>query len=289
MATKLCGRTAADEILAKLSQQVQKSGKTPKLCIIQVGKNPASSSYIRQKEKAAKKSSVEFQHILLDSSATLAEIKAKIQQLNDDESVTGFMLQLPLDSSNDLSAEDVQKLLNSIDPRKDSDGLHVLNQGHLFTGESTERKWTSPLPATALGVMRLLDYYKIPVKGVDVAVIGRSRLVGFPIAALLSHAGATVTILHRRSRDIAKHCRHCKIIIVATGCKHLVNKDFVNKETIVIDVGIHLNEDRSLTGDADPSIYPEIKAYTPVPGGVGPMTVVGLIENTVRLANNTSD
>jgi methylenetetrahydrofolate dehydrogenase (NADP+)/methenyltetrahydrofolate cyclohydrolase len=193
------------------------------------------------------------------------------------------MLQLPLDTQSEISARDVQSLLEAISPHKDADGLHASNLGKLFVAESTHQHWHSPLPATALGIMRLLEHYKIDCKGRDVCVIGKSRLVGLPTATLLTHAGATVTVCHRGTRDLPAKIRQASLVIAAAGAKHLVKGDDVSAGSVLIDVGIHVDEDGKLSGDIHPNAQAKASAFSPVPGGVGPMTVACLIENTVRL------
>ncbi|NCN27022.1 bifunctional 5,10-methylenetetrahydrofolate dehydrogenase/5,10-methenyltetrahydrofolate cyclohydrolase [bacterium] len=280
----LSGRTAADGLLATISNRLNESKSEASLTIIQVGSDPASASYIRQKKKASEKSGVRFVHCHLPSSSNFLEIKSKIEELNGDQKVTAFMLQLPLDTEKAISKQEVSTLLNTISPKKDADGLHVENQGQLMAGESTATNWTSPIPATALGIMRLIEHYKISLKGKNAVVVGRSRLVGLPTAILLSHEGATVTICHRHTKKVNEICARADLIVVAAGQKHLIKAEHVHSNTIIIDVGIHVKEDGKLTGDASPEALEKCKAYTPVPGGVGPMTVAGLVENAARLS-----
>jgi methylenetetrahydrofolate dehydrogenase (NADP+)/methenyltetrahydrofolate cyclohydrolase len=194
-----------------------------------------------------------------------------------------MILQLPLDTERPLAPEVVSELLEKIPPEKDADGLHSYNQGKLFTGESTPDKWTHPIPATPLGVYRLLEYYKIDPSGMNVTVIGRSRLVGMPVAVIMAHKQGTVTVCNRQTKNLAEKTRAADLLIVAAGKRHLILPEHIKNDAILVDVGIHVLEDKKITGDIHPDCFAKAKAYSPVPGGVGPMTVASLMENTFRL------
>lgn len=288
----LDGKIAATEILENLCRDhsfKNASVRRPGLAVVQVGENPASSSYIRGKKQAAERNGMEFFHVRLARTATVQEVKHVLSELANDLRVDGYILQLPLDVPNDSplnTPECVHELLACIPPDKDADGLHSENQGRLFANESSASSWKSPLPATALGVVRLLNHYGYSLMGKEVCVLGKSRLVGMPTAGLCLNEGATVSVCHSKTSDIGLYTRRADIIVVATGRKHLLRPEHIDpqKKSVVIDVGIHADpQTHKLSGDLSPESYPLLGAYTPVPGGVGPMTVAMLIENTLRL------
>ena len=282
----LSAKPAALKITESILSQVQslKTGRRPPgLAVVQVGSFAASNTYIKHKVKAAAECGFEFFHIKLDSSISLEDLKAEIVRTSEREEIDGLIVQLPLDAAHLQDHKIVRKLLETIPPEKDADGLNTINQGKLFTGESKPHRWSAPLPATPLGVYRLIEHYKIPVVGKNVVVIGKSRLVGFPTAGLLSQVGATVTLCHRRTDDITPYTKHADIIVVAAGVKHLLKPDHIKKGVTLVDVGIHVQDNGKLTGDVDPACYELASAYSPVPGGVGPMTVASLMENTFCL------
>jgi methylenetetrahydrofolate dehydrogenase (NADP+)/methenyltetrahydrofolate cyclohydrolase len=257
--------------------------RPPCLVVVQVGNNPASSAYIRHKEKACAATGVRFVHAHLESSISREALHQEVRNYASDEAVDGLIVQLPLEAPHLQSPGEVAQVLALIPPSKDADGLHTLNQGRVFTGESTPVHWTAPISATPLGVYRLLEHYNIPLRSKDIVVVGRSRLVGFPVAALMSHAGATITVCHRLSKDLPSKCRTAEILIVAAGQKHLITPDHIRPGVVIVDVGMHVNDNGKLTGDVHPDCYPLTRAYSPVPGGVGPMTVASLVENVFRL------
>lgn len=280
MANILSGLAAAQALKDKLIEDISKSSQPPALCVVQVGADPASDSYIRQKHKTALDWGFRFEHKKLPREISVAEIESqlKIAQKNFD----GVILQLPLDRTEATTSEEVSQLLACIKPESDADGLHPLNLGRVLSGESTADKWTSPIPATALGVLRLLDQYGVKLKGENVTVIGKSRLVGMPLAILLLHRGATVSVCHRKTQDLSEYTKRSSLVISAVGYPGLLTeKHFTGKQT-VIDVGTTV-VDKKLRGDLSPTAYDSIAAYSPVPGGVGPMTVAALMENTYRL------
>jgi len=285
---RLDGREIAERLYAKIREEVarQPGRRAPGLAVIQVGDNPASAAYIRQKERAATGCGFHFRHVHLPKGCTRAELEKAIDQTSADAAIDGLILQLPLDS--DSLNEHTSELLERIPPAKDADGLHTVNLGKLLAGESRADHWTAPLPATALGVMKILEYSQIPVSGRRAVVVGRSRLVGLPASTLLVHAGATVTVCHSKTKDLGHHTRDAEILVVAAGRKHLIQAEHVGKNCVIIDVGIHddgvtAKGTPKLTGDVDSSAQEKSKAFTPVPGGVGPMTVAGLLENTFQL------
>jgi len=273
MAQILNGREVSSALLAIVAKQVSALSKvnTPKLVMLLIGDNPASLSYVKQKAKTADKTGVLSELKKYSVKITQAEVLSEIQNLNEDPTVHGILVQLPL--PNHL---DTYEILQSIDSRKDVDGLHEENQGAMLAGKSQERL----LPCTAKGIIKLLEYYNLPIKGKNVTVIGRSNLVGKPVAALLTNRDATVTICHSKTLDLKIHTENADIIIVATGQANLLTPEMVSSKAIVIDVGCsHL--DGVLCGDVSPGVRDKVAWISPVPGGVGPMTVACLIENTV--------
>ncbi len=286
----MSGREAGPAQLKKIQSQLYPIApkRPPCLVVIQVGNNPASASYIRQKKKTAEDFGLRFIHAHLSSDSTEAQIAVAIQMHAVDSGVDGIILQLPLDTTIPTEAEAVNRLLIKIPPEKDADGLHAENLGRLFSAESTAKNWQSPLPATALGVYRLLEHYKIPLVGKDIVVVGKSRLVGMPAAGILLHAGATVTICHSKTLRLEEKTRNADIVVAAAGRMHLIGPSHLREGAVVVDVGIHQKPDGKLTGDVDPAAFAKCSAYSPVPGGVGPMTVAMLIENTMRLHKNAA-
>ena len=275
----LDGKALAQRIQAQLSEQIEPlrlaTGRPPGLAVLMVGDNPASAAYVRGKERAcAKVGMASFgRHFPADTSQE--ELEQTIQSLNQDERVDGILVQLPLPEHLDAVS-----LLHQIHPDKDADGLHPLNLGRLVRGETGLRSCT---PA---GVMRLLREYQIDVKGKQAVVVGRSILVGKPLALMLLEADATVTVAHSRTHNLDELTRSADILIAAVGRPQLITSNMVKPKAVVIDVGINRVTDESgqsrLVGDVDFEPVREIAEFiTPVPGGVGAMTVAMLLHNTV--------
>jgi len=275
----LDGKALAQRIQAQLSEQIEPLrlaiGRPPGLAVLMVGDNPASAAYVRGKERAcAKVGMASFgRHFPADTSQE--ELEQTIQALNQDERVDGILVQLPLPEHLDAVS-----LLHQIHPDKDADGLHPLNLGRLVRGETGLRSCT---PA---GVMRLLREYQIDVKGKQAVVVGRSILVGKPLALMLLEADATVTVAHSRTHNLDELTRSADILIAAVGRPQLITSNMVKPKAVVIDVGINRVTDESgqsrLVGDVDFEPVREIAEFiTPVPGGVGAMTVAMLLHNTV--------
>jgi methylenetetrahydrofolate dehydrogenase (NADP+)/methenyltetrahydrofolate cyclohydrolase len=283
----LDGRAAAEALKARLAQRLSalaERGVRPGLVLLRVGDDPASISYVRAKEKASQALGMLSRTQVLEQEAPQERVAGEIARLNADPAVHGILLQLPLPSH--LHEEE---LLAAIDPRKDVDGFHPLNVGRLCLG------LPGFVAATPLGVLRLLQHYQISLRGRRVVILGRSRIVGRPLANLLSTKGpagdATVTLCHSATRDLAAITREAEILIAAIGQKRRVAADMVRPGATVIDVGMHSEPDpqrpgrHRLCGDVDyAAVEPLVEAITPVPGGVGPMTVACLLENTVRAA-----
>jgi methylenetetrahydrofolate dehydrogenase (NADP+) / methenyltetrahydrofolate cyclohydrolase len=267
----LDGKWLSSTIREELKEKVdQLEGvRLPKLVVVLVGDDPASHTYVNAKEKACKDVGFISQVHRLSVDTTNEELLALIKSLNEDESVDGILVQMPIPKHLDSKA-----VILAIDPEKDVDGFHPINVGKLHSNEKTF------VPCTPLGVMRLLEAYNIDVSGINAVVLGRSHLVGRPIAQLLVNANATVTICHSRSKHIDEICRRADLIVAAVGVPHFVKKDWVKNGAIVVDVGIHRTDDNKIIGDVVAEVM-EIASYmTPVPKGVGPMTIAMLLSNT---------
>lgn len=254
----------------------------PSLAILQVGDDPASKAYIGSKVRLAEKIGIRCEHFHLSRQSSREEVEAQIQSLANNAAIDAMIVQLPMILNEGSTPAWENKCIEMIPASKDADGLVSKNLGILSTGVSTARNWTAPLPATAYGIMELFEQYQISLKGKRVLVLGKSRLVGLPAALLCLHEGATVTTAHSQSGDWSDLSRRADIIIVATGMKHLLKEEHIKEGVVIIDVGIHRSED-GLTGDVCHSCYEKAAAYSPVPGGVGRLTVACLMLNTVRL------
>ena len=274
----LDGKALAEQIYAALKQRIQalqpQIGRAPGLAVLMVGDNPASAAYVRNKERACAKVGIASFGQHFPTNTSQAELEKVIQALNQDDRVDGILVQLPLPEHLDAVA-----LLHQIEPDKDADGLHPVNLGRLVRGEPGLRSCT---PA---GVMRLLQEYQIALKGKQVVVVGRSILVGKPLALMLLEADATVTIAHSRSQNLSAITKSADILITAIGRPGLITDVMVKHSAVVVDVGINRVEDDQgsrLVGDVDfKSVQSVAQFITPVPGGVGPMTVAMLMQNTV--------
>ena len=275
MAQRLDGKLLAREVEGRLKTLVESSaeaaGRPPGLAVLRVGDDPASAVYVANKEKACGRIGVASfgAHLAADTPQT--ELLSAIEALNADSRVDGILLQLPLPSGLDEGP-----LLQAIDPQKDADGLHTLNLGRLLKGES------GPRSCTPAGVMAMLRSQGIEPEGKRAVVIGRSILVGQPMALMLQAANATVTVVHSRTTDLAAHTREAEIVVVAAGRPGIIGAEHIRPGAAVVDVGIHRKPEGGLCGDvrAD-EVDPIAAVLSPVPGGVGPMTVTMLLVNTV--------
>jgi methylenetetrahydrofolate dehydrogenase (NADP+)/methenyltetrahydrofolate cyclohydrolase len=268
------GRAVAATLRAQLAERVAVLGFRPGLAVVLVGDDPASAVYVRNKDRAAGAAGISAQTIRLPAETTEAELLACVARLNADPEVDGILVQMPLPPH--IRPEIV---VAAVDPAKDVDGFHPLNVGRLADGKPFL------VPCTPLGVMRLLAEAGVQVAGARALVLGRSTIVGRPMAALLLAADATVTIAHSRTRDLPDECRRADILIAAVGRAQMVRGDWVVAGATVIDVGINRLPDGKLVGDvAFDECLPHAGAITPVPGGVGPMTIACLLENTVKAA-----
>ena len=274
METKLIdGKAIAKAVRLEVAEEVQaileRDGVRPKLAVILVGEDPASQTYVKSKEKACAQAGMESESYRLPESTTEEELLTLIAQLNEDPSVNGILVQLPLPRH--ISVDPV---IQMIDPDKDVDGFHVRNIGNMAKGGCREY-----LPCTPNGVLELLKRYQIEIEGKHCVVIGRSNLVGKPVSLMLQEANGTVTMCHSRTKDLAAFCRMADILVVAAGKPHLVDGSMIKEGAVVIDVGIHRTEN-GLCGDVNTESCMGIaSAITPVPGGVGPMTVAMLMKN----------
>ncbi|MEK7586284.1 MAG: bifunctional 5,10-methylenetetrahydrofolate dehydrogenase/5,10-methenyltetrahydrofolate cyclohydrolase [Patescibacteria group bacterium] len=276
MAKILDGRIVRDEIKSELIKRVSRLGFSPCLTVVQVGNLPASTSYIGQKIKFGEAIGVKVKHLCFSNNISLDELKNEILKLNQDNSVRGIIVQLPLPPQ-----LDVWEVIETIDPKKDVDGLTAINLKKLWARQSTL------IPATARGVLTLLDYYKIVIAGKRVVVVGRSNLVGGPIALAMLNRGATVTVCHRQTKDLASITKTAEILISATGHPGLITSAEVSPRQVVIDVGLTVSTGGGLVGDvAYAEVAKTVSAITPVPGGVGPMTVCSLFMNLLDVCEN---
>ena len=278
-ATMIDGRSVAKafkEEVAARTQKMIESGVVPHLAVVLVGENPASQVYVRNKENACIKSGIRSTVIRMDENCTQQELEETVMNLNGDHSVHGILVQLPLPRHLDEAA-----VLRLIDPDKDVDGFHAMNSGRLMNGQP------GFVPCTPLGVMKMLEAYNIPVRGKHAVVIGRSNIVGKPMAMLLLAANATVTVCHSRTQNLAELTRQADILVAAVGRAGFVTADMVKPGATVIDVGIN-RVDGKVVGDVDFENVKEVASWiTPVPGGVGRMTITMLLQNTLEAAERT--
>ena len=268
----LAGREAAKALLDALKPKIKPPD--PKLVVVQIGENPASASYIRQKVKSCEAVGMRSEHKHLPEKTSLKELMSLIEDLNADGDVTGFIVQLPLPKH--LESH-VPEIIRAIDPKKDVDGFGAYNLGKMFLATEFEHL----PPATPSGIIALLEHYKIDVAGKHAVIVGRSNIVGKPVAIMLLNRDATVMICHSKTKDLAAITKQADILIAAVGQPNLITGDMVKNGVVVVDVGMN-QMDTGLVGDVDfNAVKQKASAITPVPGGVGPMTVASLIRNCV--------
>ena len=280
MAEIINGKLISSETRAKIAEEVAafkaEVGVTPGLAVVIVGNNPASLVYVRNKGKACAEVGMHSVEIALPEETTEAELLERIAELNADSSIHGILVQLPLPKHIDQ-----ETIINAISPKKDVDAFHPENVGRIFIGNY------SFLPCTPAGVMDLLDYYGINVSGKKCVVLGRSNIVGKPMAHLLLERNGTVTVCHSRTQNLEDEIRSADILVVAIGRAEFVKGSMIKPGAVVVDVGINRGEDGKLRGDVEYSTAFEVASYiTPVPGGVGPMTITTLLKNTLLAARN---
>lgn len=277
MATIMDGKALSLKLKEQMKQriaQLKQQGINPKLVVVLVGDNSASQVYVRNKHKSCGEVGIESEVITMPEQTTQQELLKVVERLNQDETVDGILVQLPLPKQ-----IDEKTVLRSILPEKDVDGFHPVNVGLLSIGDECFA------PATPSGIIAMFQEYGIDIAGKNCVVIGRSNIVGKPMAALLLKNNATVTICHSKTEDLASYTRRADVVIVATGRRHTLTAEMVKEGAVVVDVGMNRNEQGKLCGDVD---YEEVKEkasfITPVPGGVGPMTITELLENTIQAA-----
>ena len=277
MAQIIDGKAIAAEITEEMrlrAQALRERGIVPCLAVILAGNDPASEIYVRNKRRACKRAGVESRLIRLDQSVSREELLREIHALNQDPAVHAVLVQLPLPEHLDPA-----EILSAVSPEKDADGFHPLNAGRLLAGEA------GVLPCTPAGCMELLRRTGVPLSGAEAVVIGRSNIVGKPMALLLLQENCTVTLCHSRTKDLAGHVRRADVVICAVGRPGLVTGEMIKPGATVIDVGINRLPDGRVVGDVDfESVSAVAGAMTPVPGGVGPMTIAMLMKNAILAA-----
>ncbi len=272
-ATIIDGKALGVKVREEVAASVADLGRVG-LATVLVGDDPASHIYIDLKQKAAVQAGMEARDLKLPADTSEDELLATIAELNADEGVDGLLVQLPLPGHIDEN-----RAIEAIAPGKDVDGIHPLNAGRLYLGRP------ALVPGTPLGIMRMLDEYEIPLEGAHAVVVGRSAIVGKPMAHLLLQRNATVTICHSRTQDLQRHTLDADVLVAAVGRTHIISADMVKAGATVIDVGMNRDEgSRKVLGDVDPSAMDEAAYMTPVPGGVGPMTIAMVLQNTVTAA-----
>jgi methylenetetrahydrofolate dehydrogenase (NADP+) / methenyltetrahydrofolate cyclohydrolase len=272
-ATLLDGKALGAKVREEVAASVAELGHVG-LATVLVGDDPASHIYIDLKQKAAREAGIEPRDIKLPADTSEEDVLATIAELNADDSVDGLLVQLPLPDHLDEN-----RVIEAIAPEKDIDGIHPVNAGRLYLGRP------ALVPGTPLGIMRMLDEYEIPLEGARAVVIGRSAIVGKPMAHLLLQRNATVTVCHSRTQDLQRHTLDADVLVAAVGRTHLVSADMVKAGATVVDVGMNrVPDSKKLLGDVDPGAMERAAYMTPVPGGVGPMTIAMVLQNTVTAA-----
>jgi len=255
---------------------LKSKGIIPKLAVIMVGDNPASKVYVKNKSKACEEVGIEYEEFLLDENTTQKDLISLIEQLNEREDVSGILLQSPIPAHLDIN-----EAFRTISPKKDVDGFHPVSVGKLTLGQDTF------VSCTPYGVIKMFEEYNIDLEGKNVVIIGRSNIVGKPLIQCCLNKNATVTVCHSRTKDLAEHTKRADIVIVAIGKAKFLKEDMVKDGAVVIDVGINRGEDGKLCGDVDLENVSRKASYiTPVPGGVGPMTIAMLMNNVIKAAKN---
>jgi methylenetetrahydrofolate dehydrogenase (NADP+)/methenyltetrahydrofolate cyclohydrolase len=273
-AVRIDGKVLAEKVRKQVAKEVEAFGEPVCLATILVGDDPASHIYIGWKHEAAKKAGIETRDHRLPEDTPEADVLELLAELNADEAVDGILVQLPLPGHMDEA-----RVIRAVDPEKDVDGLHPLNSGRLFLGEPLH------VPATPSGVMVMLAEHGVELEGKEAVVIGRSELAGKPMAMLLLAENATVTICHSRTVDLGEHTRRADVLVAAVGRPGIVKPDMVKPGAAVIDIGVNRTES-GIVGDVDPAVSDVAGFLTPVPGGVGPMTIAMLLRNTLTAAQH---
>jgi methylenetetrahydrofolate dehydrogenase (NADP+) / methenyltetrahydrofolate cyclohydrolase len=273
----LDGKVVAAKVQGAVTEGVtalRAQGVRPTLAVVLVGEDPASKVYVGGKRRACEGAGIEARDYLFPQGLAEPNLLALIRELNADRSVHGILVQLPLPPG-----VDEDRVITAVDPAKDVDGFHPENLGRLLAGTP------GVVPCTPAGVIEILDHYGVDLKGAEAVVVGRSRIVGKPLAQLLLGRHATVTMCHTRTRDLAAHTHRAEILAVAAGRPAVVTGDMVRPDAVVVDVGVNRLANGKLAGDVDfATVSPQVRAITPVPGGVGPMTIAMLMRNTLDAA-----
>lgn len=277
MAKIIDGKELARKIREDLKEEVAKlknDGIFPKLAVIMVGDDKASKTYVKNKSKACEEIGIAFEEFILDENTTMEELLGLIDKLNNRDDINGILLQSPIPKNLDII-----KAFDAIDYRKDVDGFNPVNVGKLSIGEDCF------ISCTPLGIVRMLEEYKIDVEGKNVVIVGRSNIVGKPLIQCMLRKNGTVTVCHSRTKNLKEITSKADILIAALGKANFITADMVKNDAVVIDVGINRDENGKLVGDVDfENVEKKALYITPVPGGVGPMTIAMLMENTVKAA-----
>ena len=267
----LDGKSLSSELIDSVKEDAEKL--KPTLAVILVGENLASLTYTKNKRKACERAGIEYDERVFPDTITQEDLLKEVEKLNEDESINGFIVQMPLPDQ-----IDPPQIIRAIDPKKDVDGFHAYNLGKMFLSSEFE----DLPPATPAGIIKLLDHYDVPIRGKEVVVVGHSNIVGKPISMMMLNRNATVTTCHIHTKDLASHTKRADILIVAAGKQNLITADMVKDGVVVVDVGINRTEEGKLCGDVDfENVSKKASYISPVPGGVGPMTVAALILNTI--------
>ena len=257
----------------------ERAGRPPVLAVVLAGEDPASKTYVRNKKRACRKTGIESREHLLPASATETELLELVAALNGDDAVDGILVQLPLPRQIDADA-----VIEAIDPAKDADGFHPVNLGRLLAG------LPGPIPCTPRGCLRMIEHTRVPIAGARATVVGRSIIVGKPMAQLLTAAHATVTVCHSRTRDLAEEVGRADIVVAAAGAPGLIRGEWIRPGAVVVDVGTNRLDDGTFAGDVEFEAAAQRAGWiSPVPGGVGPMTIASLLENTIAAARARLD
>ena len=279
MATLIDGKALAKKIREELKvecDELKEKGIKPKLAVIMVGNNPASKVYVRNKSKACNEIGIEYEEYLLEEDTTQEELIKLIENLNENKNINGILLQSPIPQNLDIN-----QAFKAIDYRKDVDGFTPISVGKLSIGEDTF------VSCTPYGVMRMFDEYNIDLTGKNVVIIGRSNIVGKPLIQCCLNKNATVTVCHSKTKNLEEYTKRADVVIAAIGKSKFVTADMIRDGAVVIDVGINRSEDGKLTGDVDfENVEKKASYITPVPGGVGPMTIAMLMNNVIKAAKN---
>lgn len=271
----LDGKALANRMEARLAIEVaalaRQHGRAPGLAVVLVGDDPASHIYVKRKQEACRRAGIITSEFRLPDNVAEEDVVALIDRLNKDAAVDGILVQLPLPPQVSKAA-----VLQGVDPRKDVDAFHAETMGHALIGDE------SLAPCTPAGILLLLDEANVTLAGAEVCVVNHSNLIGKPLAALLINRDATVTVCHKKTRDLKLHTRRADVVVTATGVPGLLTADHIRSGAVVVDVGIARGADGKVRGDCDDSVWSKASWVTPVPGGVGPMTIAVLLANTVR-------